>query len=366
MHVDKYKSSQVSSLIGHDMRSIPNHTNEQIDGSRSHLNYNLHSGNPFENLKARLEELSFVKKKTTNVIASWAVTAPAGVDLDLQKEFLKEMYDWLVGRYGSENVVSAYVHLDETTPHMHFKFVPAVGGKLSAKDLLNRYELKVIHKEAEKAMAEKFGVAGMILNGATVGGNKSIAELKLRTLEKKLAEKNEDLENVISKVEALNEDLPAEKPLYEPKKGLLGSVVTVKAHNALVNEFNGLLALERDRQRSVNLWKSQFEDEKKRFKALESDFEAFKRLDMPKEVLTLREANLSLKNDNRQLQKQLEELVDDNKVLKEDLEVYKGFFDNFFGALQKASQSVIDMIEPYIPMNFKEWFYRAFRGFERD
>lgn len=366
MHVDKYKSSQVSSLIGHDMRSIPNHTNEQIDPARSHLNYNLHSGNPFENMKTRLEELSFVKKKTTNVLASWAVTAPAGLELEDQKEFLELMYVWLKDRYGSENVVSAYVHLDETTPHMHFKFVPAVGDRLSAKDLLNRYELTVIHKEAEKAMTEKFGIAGMILNGATIGGNKSIAELKLRTLEKKIAEKNEDLESVISKVEALNEDLPAEKPLYEPKKGLLGSVVTVKAHNALVNEFNGLLALERDRQRSVNLWKSLFEDEKKRYKALESDFEAFKRLDMPKEVLTLREANLSLKNDNRRLQRELEKLMDDNKVLKEDLEVYKGFFDNFFGSLQKASQNLIDMIEPYIPVNFKDWFYRVFGGYERD
>lgn len=366
MHVDKYKSSQVSSLIGHDMRSIPNHTNEQIDPARSHLNYNLHSGNPFENLKTRLGELSFVKKKTTNVIASWAVTAPTGLEFEDQKEFLELMYVWLKDRYGSENVVSAYVHLDETTPHMHFKFVPAVGDRLSAKDLLNRYELTVIHKEAEKAMAEKFGVAGMILNGATVGGNKSIAELKLRTLEKKIAEKNEDLESVISKVEALNEDLPAEKPLYEPKKGLLGSVVTVKAHNALVNEFNGLLALERDRQRSVNLWKSRFNDETRRFKALESDFNEFKGLDMPKEVLLLREANLSLKNDNRRLQSELEKLVDDNNALKTDLEVYKGFFDNFFGSLQKASQNLIDMIEPYIPVNFKDWFYRVFGGYERD
>lgn len=366
MHVDKYKSSQVPALVGHDMRSLPNPTNEKIDPSKSYLNYNLAAGDPFENLKARLNELNFVKKKTTNVLASWAVTAPAGVDLDLQKEFLKEMYDWLVGRYGSENVVSAYVHLDETTPHMHFKFVPAVGDRLSAKDLLNKYELTVIHKQAEKAMTEKFGLAGMVLNGATVGGNKSIAKLKMETLEKELAVKKETLEEVVSKIETLNEDLPAEKPLYEPKKGLLGSVVAGKTHNALVNEFNALLALERDRQRSVNLWKSRFEDEKKRFKALESDFEAFKRLDMPKEVLSLREANLSLKNDNRQLQNQLEKLVDDNKVLKEDLEVYKGFFDNFFGELQKASQRVIDMIEPYIPENFKDWFYRAFGGFERD
>ena len=41
-------------------------------------------------------------------------------------------------RYGKENVISAYVHFDEVTPHMHY-FVPVVedkkkgGYKLSAK-----------------------------------------------------------------------------------------------------------------------------------------------------------------------------------------------------------------------------------------
>ena len=359
MHVDKYKSSQVSSLIGHDMRSIPNHTNEQIDVARSHLNYNLHSGNPFENMKVRLEELSFVKKKTTNVIASWAVTAPAELELEVQKEFLEAMYVWLKNRYGSENVVSAYVHLDETTPHLHFKFVPAVGGKLSAKDLLNRYELTVIHKEAEKAMAEKFGVSGMILNGATASGNKSITELKLRTLEKKLAEKSKELESVISEVEALDEDLPAEKPLYEPKKGLLGSVVAGKTHNALVNEFNGLLALERDRQRSVNLWKLRYEDEVKRFKSLEREFNAFKGLDMPQEVLKLREANMSLEQENKALRKEVE-------GLEEEMEAYKGFFEGFFESLMSASRNVLDIIEPFIPNTFKEFFYRVFYESERD
>ncbi len=331
------------------MRSIPNHTNEQIDVARSILNYNLHSGNPFENLKARLEELSFVKKKTTNVIASWAVTAPAELELEVQKEFLEAMYVWLKNRYGSENVVSAYVHLDETTPHLHFKFVPAVGGKLSAKDLLNRYELTVIHKLAEKAMAEKFGVSGMILNGATVGGNKTVKELKLQELEKKLAEKNKELESVISEVESLDEDLPAEKPLYEPKKGLLGSVVAVKTHNALVNEFNGLLALERDRQRSVNLWKLRYDDEVKRFKSLESDFEAFKRLDMPQEVLRLRDENTSLRGEIRSLKDERSFLQVKLEEVSNELSNWKIFFEKLYVNLERASINFLNELWNYMP-----------------
>lgn len=366
MHVDKYKSSQVSSLIGHDMRSIPNHTNEQIDGGRSHLNYNLHSGNPFENLKTRLEELSFVKKKTTNVVASWAVTAPTGLELEVQKEFLEAMYVWLKNRYGSANVVSAYVHLDESTPHLHFKFVPAVGGRLSAKDLLNRYELTAIHKEAEKAMAEKFGVAGMILNGATAGGNKSITELKLRTLEKELAVKKDTLEAVISKVEALNEDLPVEKPPYEVKKGLLGSVVSSKTHNALVNEFNALLALERDRQRSVNLWKSRFNDETRRFKALESDFNEFKGLDMPQEVLRLRDENKSLRGEIRSLKDERSFLQVKLEEISNELSSWKNFFGQLYVNLERASIDFLSELWKYMPVKGHDALFKVFEMKDRD
>ncbi|MBT2158000.1 plasmid recombination protein [Clostridioides difficile] len=46
-------------------------------------------------------------------------------------------------RYGDKNIVSATVHFDETTPHMHFNFVPITSdGKLSARDLITRIELK--------------------------------------------------------------------------------------------------------------------------------------------------------------------------------------------------------------------------------
>lgn len=35
----------------------------------------------------------------------------------------------MANRYGKENVVSAYVHLDETAPHIHFSFIPITKDK---------------------------------------------------------------------------------------------------------------------------------------------------------------------------------------------------------------------------------------------
>ena len=45
------------------------------------------------------------------------------------KQFFELSYKFLSERYGEKNVISAYVHKDETTPHMHFLFIPIVDDK---------------------------------------------------------------------------------------------------------------------------------------------------------------------------------------------------------------------------------------------
>ena len=56
------------------------------------------------------------------------VTAPKDLPEQEHKAFFQASYDFLQQRYGRENVVSAYVHMDEVTPHMHFAFVPVKHG----------------------------------------------------------------------------------------------------------------------------------------------------------------------------------------------------------------------------------------------
>ncbi|NBJ84097.1 hypothetical protein D5274_20355, partial [bacterium 1XD42-94] len=61
---------------------------------------------------------------------------------DRSRQFFQDAYDFLAERYGRENVISATVHLDEATPHMHFNFVPVTpDGRLSAKDVLTKQSL---------------------------------------------------------------------------------------------------------------------------------------------------------------------------------------------------------------------------------
>lgn len=58
-------------------------------------------------------------------------------------EFFQRAADFLIQRVGRENLVSAVVHMDERTPHLHLTFVPLTKDKrLCAKEILgNRVDL---------------------------------------------------------------------------------------------------------------------------------------------------------------------------------------------------------------------------------
>ena len=52
-------------------------------------------------------------------------------------EYFRRAFDFLKERVGEENIISAVVHMDETTPHLHLCFVPLTRDKrLPAKEIL--------------------------------------------------------------------------------------------------------------------------------------------------------------------------------------------------------------------------------------
>ncbi|MCJ2171025.1 plasmid recombination protein, partial [Enterococcus durans] len=97
-------------------------------------------------------------------LGTWVVTLPDELkDLshDKQQEFFNETKNFLDKRYGKENAVAAIVHYDETTPHLHYGFVPVVYDekkdrlKVSAKEVLNRKDLQTFHDDLNNHLKEK-------------------------------------------------------------------------------------------------------------------------------------------------------------------------------------------------------------------
>lgn len=189
MNCEKFTRNQSGNILVHCDRSDPNRTykNQEIDHSKTYLNYNLapeHKGmTDYEFMKKRCEESKILKRKDVNWLVSWVITMPA--DYTGNKAlFFREAYNFMENRYGKDNVVSAYVHLDETSPHMHFCFVPVIFNKkkqeykVNAKQCINKVELKQIHPEMQEYLENKLQTKVNILNGATAEGNTTIDQLK--------------------------------------------------------------------------------------------------------------------------------------------------------------------------------------------
>ncbi len=191
--------------------------NQEIDTQKTSLNYNLADNkNQLEFIKTRLSEVRCLNRKDVNIMASWIITLPETItSQDDQELFFKEAYKFLEEKYGKENVISSFVHLDETTPHMHYAFMPIVFDlkkqiyKVSAKECITKNHLKSFHPELEKHMKEVFGRDIGILNEKTKEGNKSIDELKKGTAAKELNLLKDNIKDKEGLLDTLQNDLNA-------------------------------------------------------------------------------------------------------------------------------------------------------------
>lgn len=167
--VQKMGKGSVKGIQIHDTRQQGlSHTNPDIDWERSKLNYDLHPSqnkNYNQVVKERIEQLHLKRavRKDAVVMAQVLVTSDntffRGLSEEEQKSFFQDSYDFLANRYGAENVISATVHLDEQTPHMHFNFVPVTAdGRLSAKAVLTRQALIEQQDMFISSVGSKYGL----------------------------------------------------------------------------------------------------------------------------------------------------------------------------------------------------------------
>ena len=181
--------------------------NQDINTALSGMNYNLAPKRDItqgEFIKKRCQEVYCMNRKDVNVCCSWIVTAPKDLKENDLPDFFAKTYDFLQNRYGKDNVVSAYVHMDETTPHIHFAFVPVTYDKkkerykVSAFEVITKKDLQSFHSDLEKHISKELGYEIGILNGATKDGNKSIQELKRQSATEILQETKTEAAKIIS------------------------------------------------------------------------------------------------------------------------------------------------------------------------
>ena len=140
LHMDKFKKEAVRGIQNHNTRERRSRSNPDIDSARSSENYELHVGaspNYAEVVQNRIDNLLLTKavRKDAVHLCGLIVSSDSAFFKNLSpedsKRFFKESKAFLTQFVGKENVVSAMVHMDEKTPHMHFLHVPVKDGRLN-------------------------------------------------------------------------------------------------------------------------------------------------------------------------------------------------------------------------------------------
>ncbi len=157
LHMSKFKKDAVRGIQSHNRRERESHSNPDIDYSRSAGNYDLHesaSDNYAQAIQNRIDDLLMVKavRKDAVHMCGLIVSSDKSFFTRMGKEetrrFFAEAAAYLTDFVGRENVISAMVHMDEKTPHMHFLHVPVTpDGRLSANSIYTRASLKKLQTE---------------------------------------------------------------------------------------------------------------------------------------------------------------------------------------------------------------------------
>ena len=139
----KHKGGASKALSAHHERTKDSYaSNPDIDLSRTAQNFHLVTPrwSYEQEIRHRIQTAGCrVRKDSVKFVDTLVTVSPefAKAHEAEMPEYFRRAFDFLKERVGEENIFSAVVHMDETTPHMHLCFVPLTRDKrLSAKEIL--------------------------------------------------------------------------------------------------------------------------------------------------------------------------------------------------------------------------------------
>ena len=140
----KYKGPEIGHIEAHNERTKENYaSNPDVDTSRSRLNFNLVT--PQRKYRAEAEKQIAeagcrTRSDSVRVVEALITASPdffKGKKPAEVKAYFTHAMEFIEKHQNPNTIISAVVHMDEKTPHMHLCFVPLTeDGRLSAKDII--------------------------------------------------------------------------------------------------------------------------------------------------------------------------------------------------------------------------------------
>ena len=140
----KYKGPEIGHIESHNERTKEKYaSNPDVDTARSHLNFHL----VMPQCKYRAEAEKQIaeagcrtRSDSVRVVEALMTASPEffkGKKKGEIKAYFQEALDFIREHQDPKTIISAVVHMDEKTPHMHLCFVPLTADKrLSAKEIV--------------------------------------------------------------------------------------------------------------------------------------------------------------------------------------------------------------------------------------
>ena len=161
----KYKGPEIGHIESHNERTKEKYaSNPDIDPTRTHLNFHLIK--PERKYRAECEKQIAeagcrTRSDSVRVVEALITATPEffkGKKRTEIKEFFNEALEFIKQNQAPETIISAVVHLDEKSPHMHLCFVPLTEDKrLCAKEILgNKKKLTQWQDKYWEHMVKKY------------------------------------------------------------------------------------------------------------------------------------------------------------------------------------------------------------------
>lgn len=327
---EKHKRNNASKSYMHNERKNKNYSNTNIDLSKSYLNYHLKiPQGRYEKEFDRLKEENHLKgqiKDTSVIVCELLMTSDKeffdSIGENETKRYFEECYNF-VAQYknlGKENIISAVVHMDEATPHMHLSFIPVVDGfdkqenrirKVCASDY---WKGKNSYGNMQDAFNKYVNGKGFKLERGESSDRKHLSTEEYKKLtnfeatQKTLNDITLDLPNVpnIKDVKArfFNRDEQIQKEIIEPKDKLIEQLYAdnVKLHKELSKQTHLVNMASKYKEENSYLWN---ENNKLNKKCSDIEFESSYKIERI-EIKFRKELNF-FKTRTNQLEKALKE-----------------------------------------------------------
>lgn len=355
--MEKIKQGNLGGLSIHNDRKTENHSNKDIDVSKSNLNFDLISQEKGISYKKKIN--TYIENKRVSdkkvrkdavVLAEWVISASSNVFKNMEnseiRRYFQESVNYFREKFGKDNIMYGAVHFDETTPHMHMGIVPMTDdGRLSSKDVFSRNILREVQNELAIHLQKK---GFSVVRGKKDSKRKNLSVSEYKKMQDELVEMQKKEEKAKKNWENLK------KKRLNTKKDLMEFIATQAIDVFSKEEYEELTLtdyLDKDKKKYKLSSKKerQIYAEKVSFATLVKTYKQVLDVDQEKKKEKLKKEREELIKKEQQIQADSEHYVQtikavlskNNVIAREDEPVY--YFDKyrkpvFLGSVKEVSE----------------------------